>query len=118
MSKFARLVRSRVPRRLQLLGSPWGSYEIHYCSGKSNLSSLENGPRPKAEAREAQILTISRHFRELETKVSAEPPIVVIFDLRKNPRKVPVTPWKTVLDPSIVPQIKAETRGYNMRLRF
>ena len=67
---------------------------------------------------EANILTIGQHFRELKTKVSAKPPIVVIFDLRKNPRKVPLIPWKTALDPSIAPQIIAETRGYNMRPRY
>ena len=32
--------------------------------------------------------------------------------------KVILARWKTVLDPSIIPLIKAETRGYNMRPRY
>ena len=33
-------------------------------------------------------------------------------------QKLLATPWKTVIEPSILPQIKAMTRGYNMRPRY
>ena len=58
---------------------------------------------------------------ELKTKVSAELPVVVIFDLRKIrdcSGKSLLSSLKTILDPSIVPQIKAETRGYNIKPRY